>query len=319
MSFRVLVCGLLLFHVVASLGLLAHSDKLNESSGRPQSVSNMIAEGVIPRPSLTEYMSQRQLLVNQENDMGFQSDVLLTENEQVANEIIMRAKNKEVREGLNNPYSFNPSRHIFEVLQNVKNSDLFKILQKMPKGGILHSHYAAMCSADYLVSLTYWPNLWQCTENDIIITFYFSRAQPAPEKSTNCTWTLVSEQRRRLGDSKYDEYVRKLFTLFNKDVHPKIQFRDINDVWQVMMQIFERVTPILGYAPVWKAYYKHALKEMYADNVQYLEFRSTLPPVWPIYNSFTLRCLTITPISGLRFGWSPIYRRRNCRNIFRSP
>lgn len=266
----------------------------------------MIGNGVNPRPSLAEYMSQRQTLVNQEYNMGFESDVRLTDNEKVANEIIMRAKKKEVDGGLSNPYSFNPSRHIFEVLQNVKDSDLFKILQKMPKGAILHSHDTSLCSADYLVSLTYWPNLWQCSENDKIITFYFSTAQPAPEASTNCTWTLVSEQRSRLGDAKYDEYVRKMFTLFNRDVHPKIQFRDINDVWQTMMQIFGRVTPLLGFAPVWKAYYKHALKEMYADNVQYLEFRSTLPTVRPIHISITFRCLTIIPISGLRFEWSPI-------------
>lgn len=275
MSYRICVRTLLLF-VALSVNVI-QSYRFNESADRPQIVSS--DDELNQRPTLAEYLNQRRALLNQEFNASFESDVKLNENEQLANEIIMRAKNKEVNGGMANPYSFNPSRHIFEVLQDVRNSDLFKILTKMPKGAILHSHDTALCSADYLVSLTYWLNLWQCTENGTIAKFLFSRARPVPETTINCTWTLVSDERKSMGTEKYDENVRKLFTLFDKDVHPKIQYNDINDVWQAMMRIFGRITSMLGYAPAWKAYYKNALKEVYADNVQYLEFRSTLPPV----------------------------------------
>lgn len=282
MTFRVCARALLLLPIMAVSINVMQAYVFNESAGRPLIVSSVIADSVNHRPSLDDYMNQRRILLKEEFNSSFESDVTLTNNERLANEIIMRAKSKEVSEGHANPYSFNPSRHIFEVLQNVKNSDLFKILEKMPKGGVLHSHDTALCSADYLVTLTYWPNLWQCTRNRTITQFYFSRARPAPETGVNCTWTLVAEERQQQGVAKYDEYVRTFFTLFDKDVHPKVQYSDINDVWQAMMAIFMRVTPLLGYAPVWKAYYKQALREMYADNVQYLEFRSTLPAVRPI-------------------------------------
>lgn len=283
MSFSVCVRALLLGHFVVFSVNVIDAYAFNENSSRPQIVSRAIAGDENQRPSLDDYMNQRRALINEEFQTSFESDVTLTENEQRANEVIMRAKNKELIGGLANPAGFNPSRHIFEVLQNVTDSDLFKILHKMPKGAILHSHDAGMCSADYLVTLTYWPNLWQCTANGVIAQLFFSRVRPPPnhESTDTCTWTLVSEERQRVGAAKYDEYVRKLFTLFDKDVHPKIQYRDINDVWQAMMGIFARITPMLCFAPVWKSYYKQALKEAYADNVQYLEFRSTLPPVRP--------------------------------------
>lgn len=288
MSFSVCVRALLLFYVGTVLVNVIHAYAFNENYGRPTIVSRSLPNEDNPRPSLAEYMSQRQALKDDEFNLSFESDVTLTDNERLANEIIMRAKNKELNRGLADPASFNPSRHLFEVLQEVKDSDLFKILQKMPKGAILHAHDTALVSADFLVTLTYWPNLWQCAENATITHFYFSSAQPGPDVEVigNCSWTLVADERQTRGPAKYDEYVRKLFTLYDKDVNPKVQYRDINDVWSTMMRIFLRVTPMVGYAPAWKAYYKHALKEMYADNVQYLEFRSTLPPVRSVHRSF---------------------------------
>lgn len=252
---------------------------IDENAGRPSIVSGPTADDANPRPSLEEYLSQRQKLKNEEFEASFESDVQLTDVEEEANEIIMRAKNKELNRGLADPSSFNPARHIFEVLQEVKESDLFKILKKMPKGGILHAHDTALCSADYLVSLTYWEHLWQCAENGSIVSLYFSREQPKPDPLLNCVWTSVAEERERRGAAEYDAALRKSFTLFDKDVNPKLQYSDINAVWKVMMDIFGRITPLLGYVPVWQAYYKNGLKEMFADNVQYLEFRGTLPPV----------------------------------------
>lgn len=293
MSFCDCVRTFLVFHIAAASVIpeqsLFNDDIVNE------------------RPSFAEYMNQRQMLLNQEFAMGFESDVSLTANERLANEIIMRAKNKELREGLASPHSFNPSRHIFEVLNDVKNSNLFKIIEKMPKGGILHSHGAGICSIDFLVNLTYWQNLWQCTGNGTIYTFLFSRARPRSEST--CTWSLVSEERQRWGAVKYDAYVREHFTLFDKNMHPRIQFRDVNDVWQRFDQIFERFG-MLKYEPAWRAHFKQTLKEVYADNVQYLEFRSGLSPVRLIFifHFSRIQNSSYHIASDFRFRWPSILR-----------
>lgn len=232
------------------------------------------------RPSYKEYLAQRQKFVEDEFAVGFENDVQLNEQEKLANDVIKAAKAKEVNEGFRQPFRFNPSRHLFEVLKDIRKSELFQILQKMPKGGILHAHDTALCSTDYIVTLTYLKDLWQCSDtmaSHRIQQFLFSRNEPAAV--SGCEWVRVSEVRTKIGANKYDRFVRTLFTLYREDQNPRTQFKDINDVWNTFMDIFLLLGPIVTYAPVWKDYYKNALKEMYADNVQYLEFRGLLPQV----------------------------------------
>lgn len=239
------------------------------------------------RPSIQEYLDKRQKFIQDEFALGFESDVELNEREKLANAVIITAKQKELNEGFLHPYHFNPARHQFEALKDIRKSELFQIIQRMPKGGILHAHDTALCSTDFIVSLTYHENLWQCSEPNAghrIKTFLFSR--DTPSAVSGCEWIRVSDARSRIGQAKYDRLVRTLFTLYRENENPRTQFKDINDVWSTFMDIFLLVAPIVTYAPVWKLYYKNALAEMYADNVQYLEFRGLLPQVKLFYRFY---------------------------------
>lgn len=238
------------------------------------------------RTNLNDYYRDREDFLNFEIESSFGSDIKLNENESLANEIIMKAKADELNAGFLQPHLFNPARHIFEVLDVIKQSKLFQFIQKMPKGGILHAHDTALCSADFVVSLTYWPHLWQRTTNNSndndIVEFVFSRGQPSNQnanESDGTVWRLVKDVRIERGAPIYDQQIRSMFTLFDKNVNPRIQFTDINDVWNHFMRLFIKSQPIISFVPAWKAYYKNALKEMQEDGVQYLEFRGTLPQV----------------------------------------
>lgn len=229
-----------------------------------------------------QYYKARKEIMDSERESCFGNDIELNEKEILANDIIMKAKDDELEIGLNNPDLFNPGRHIFEVFNTMKQSKLFQIIKKMPKGGILHAHETALCSADYVVSLTRWPDLWQRMPNESneIVEFIFSRKQPNNQNDENSTtWRRVDDVRAKMGASNYDEHVRKLFTLFDKDVDARIQFKDVNEVWNRFTRIFAKIAPILTYVPVRRAYYKQALKELQADGVQYLELRGTLSKV----------------------------------------
>lgn len=137
-----------------------------------------------------------------------------------------------------------------------------------------------MCSADYLVSLTYMSDLWQLTDvtTGKIKEFRFSLQQLESQKA-NEVWRLVSDVRDEIHPSKYDAYVRSLFSLFDKNVNPNTQFNDINVVWNRLMDIFGIIRGLVTYAPAFKAYYKNAMQEMMDDGVQYLEFRGQLSKV----------------------------------------
>lgn len=227
------------------------------------------------RPSFEQYIASRESVFNAENSENFESDVKLSLKEEQANAVIMAAKNAELDDGLKNPQNFAPSRYFFEVLDKINKSKLFKIIRNMPKGGILHAHDTALCSTDYLVSLTYRDNLWQCNDNkNAIVSFKFARNTPDPVDG--CKWLKVADERNRVGRAEYDAHIRSNFTL---NTNSSRNFSDINVVWNEFMGLFIRFEPLVTYAPVFKDYYKQALKEMLQDGVQYLELRVLLPPV----------------------------------------
>lgn len=269
------------FAVLVSLTDIAKTASIVDSQ---QFVIISIEMAHSTRPSIQEYLAKRQQLVDIEQQTNFESDVQLSKHEQMANRVIMAAKQLELDEGHSNPHLFNPARQFFEVLDRINASKLFKIMKAMPKGGILHAHDTALVSTDFIVSLTYRDHLWQCndTTTNAIVSFRFSRNAPE-ESDSNRLWVLAADERARLGRTAYDTHVRTLFTLYTDT--PRSDYLDINDMWNKFMGIFILLEPIATYAPVWRDYYKQALVEAAADNVQYLEFRGLLPQLYDLDRS----------------------------------
>lgn len=87
---------------------------------------------------LSEFIEKRNELISSEAKLSFGHDIKLNANELQANKIIMDAKEMELENGLDQPMHFNPSRHLFEVLSAMKQSTLFKLIQRMPKGNTAH-------------------------------------------------------------------------------------------------------------------------------------------------------------------------------------
>lgn len=234
------------------------------------------------RPTMAEYEAQRAAVVAKERGTNFESDTPeLSDREQLANEIVMAAKQVELLAGHENPHTFAPSQHFFDVMDQIRDSKIYKILRKMPKGGILHAHDTAIASVDFLVSVTYREHLWQGkdTGSGEIVDFKFSRESPGHLKS-HLNWTLVATERTNQGRERYDAYVRSLFTL--RTANPRDTYRDINAVWNKFMNLFMLVGPLVTFAPVWRDYYRQTLRESFEDNVQYLEFRGLLPDLYDL-------------------------------------
>lgn len=237
---------------------------------------------MIHRSSFAEYEAERDGIVAKEHGSNFESDTPeLTEREVLANEIVMAAKQTELEAGYADPYSFAPSRHFFDVIDQIRESKLFKIIRKMPKGGILHAHDTAIASVDFLVSVTYREYLWQCidTTTGRIVNFQFSRTSPA-QLDAHLQWTLVATDRSIRGRDTYDAFVRSQLTLLTDS--PQTHYPHINAVWGKFASLFMLVEPLLTYVPVWRDYYMQSLVECLEDNVQYLEFRGVLPDLYDL-------------------------------------
>uniref|UniRef100_A0A182MQK5 Adenosine deaminase n=1 Tax=Anopheles culicifacies TaxID=139723 RepID=A0A182MQK5_9DIPT len=245
------------------------------------------AHRIIERPSsvrLTpdEYRYQRAQLTYRESKQALGADIILTANESIVNNHLLDLKVDELSAGYTDPYKFSPSRHFFEVLDQINASPLFQFIRQMPKGAVLHAHDTALASTGVIVNATYFPNLWQrgtfADRHDL--EFRFSRTQPGDG------WELVETVRNRTGADRYDEEIRQLFSLYDAD--PLHTYRSINDVWDRFSQIFLALDPIVTYRPVWEHYFREALREFRDDNVMYLEFRGLLPTLYDLDgNSYT--------------------------------
>ncbi|XP_017863453.1 PREDICTED: adenosine deaminase CECR1 [Drosophila arizonae] len=229
------------------------------------------------RPSPETYKTVRNAFFNYEESRALGNDLELSSRELQANGTIMKAKLTEYREGLITPYLFKPSQHIFNVLAAIDKTDLFQILKRMPKGGVLHAHDTALCSTKSIIELTYYDHLWICQQAGDLsaAALRFAKAKPDALTDPNCDWSLLSEVRKQYGADKVDEYLAERLTLY-----PTTDFQDINAAWTRFTQIFQLLDGLLMYAPVWSDYYYKALQEFYADGVQYLEFRTTLPTLY---------------------------------------
>nr|QHO60732.1 salivary adenosine deaminase [Sergentomyia schwetzi] len=226
-----------------------------------------------------QYMRKRANFINDEEKQSLGSDLTLNDKEKIVNERLMELKKAEIDQGLSDPASFIPWNHFFSVLDRINSSELFHIIQKMPKGGILHAHDTALCSTDYVVSLTYRDNLWQCEDTTTgALQFKFSRE--APPSTDSCSWTLVKTEREAQGEEEYNSKLRSQLSLYTTD--PINHNRDVDSIWRQFMGLFGVNSGLLMYAPVWREYYYQFLTEMMEDGVQYLELRGTLPQLYDL-------------------------------------
>lgn len=223
-----------------------------------------------------KYKQQRDEFLRDEQNRYLGADLTLNAKEERVNVILMRAKREEIDTGFTDPLNYAPARHLFEMLDTIKSSKVFKVIRLMPKGAVLHAHDTALLSTDKIVKLTYRDNLWVC--GDIFTTvpkFRFSLEKPGAENGV--AWVTIKSLREKHGAETFDKELRKLFTLYTK--HPERDYSDIDAVWAKFMQLFGSLDPIVMNDEVWQEYYYESLEEFLDDNVQYLEFRGLLPPV----------------------------------------
>ncbi|XP_052862136.1 adenosine deaminase 2-A-like [Anopheles cruzii] len=230
-----------------------------------------------PRMTPDQYHRERQELVQKEANTALGADIVLNEKEKIVNEHLMSLKRMELTEGFKNPLMFAPARHIFEVLDKINTSPLFKLICKLPKGGVLHAHDTALASTAAILNATYQEHLWQRGEfsRQKGPEFRFSRTAPAGDG-----WEQVADVRKRVGNIKYDEDVKQQFTLY--DENPTKAYKSINDVWSRFAALFMALEPLVTFKPVWERYFRQALEEFYDDNVMYLEFRGILPKLYDL-------------------------------------
>lgn len=163
-----------------------------------------------------------------------------------------------------------------EVIPEIERSRVFNILRSLPKGAILHCHDTAIVSHEYkLHNITYRDNLYLCDTNDTMRLQFFD------VPNNECNWQLLSDVRqnaKRADD--INERIAKEMTMITPN--PRNVYDSVDKAWEKFVKIFNFITPMLTYKPVYEDQFYQALQEFYDDNIMYVELRSTLPTLYDL-------------------------------------
>lgn len=223
-----------------------------------------------------DYLQKRQQVIDAESRQRLGGDIVLDTNEQLVNQKLLILKSAEIDGAHYNGTPFGPLKNFLESKTLYEQSAIFKMIQRMPKGGALHVHDCSIASIDWLVkNVTYRDNCFMCYDVNRDISFQFFAKPPA---NPGCPWKLVSEYRQASGNiSAFDKILAQSMLLTTENIN-----QDANHVWQRFEQILTRANGLINYKPVFIDYFYKALGEFYADNVQYVEVRALLPQVYEL-------------------------------------
>uniref|UniRef100_A0A8C6SKU9 Adenosine deaminase 2a n=1 Tax=Neogobius melanostomus TaxID=47308 RepID=A0A8C6SKU9_9GOBI len=240
----------------------------------------------------------RDALIQIEASMQTGGQVVLDEDEKRLNSRLLQMKQKEVMRA-----DFPPAMHFFKARDLIKESPLFSLLQKVPKGAALHVHDLAMVDVEWLVkNVTYRPYLYMCFTNSQSIRFIFSSEWP--KLLPYCSpWVLLEKLRATtINSTELDDSIKRNLTIFT-DLDPDVLYPTQDVIWGRFEQAFLAVLGLVSYAPVFTDYYYQGLREFYTDNVMYLEVRALLPEVYELDGSTMTRLgslqITLTFLEGV--------------------
>lgn len=240
---------------------------------------------------LEDFNNERKRIIAAEAAMAVGSEIILTEKEKKLNKILMKRKYSELDYWVLNPHHFNFSKHYFHYRDDIKNSKVYNIIRRMPKGGVLHLHTTLMMDAEYIVQLTYEDHLYACFENGWI-GWMFSRTVPNNECSN--TWKLIRDVRQAEGAEVVDNMIMKHFSMYTLDEN--FLNADVNSLWNTFHHVHKSTKSLLLYRPIFEKFLYDGFTKFFNDGVLFLELRYGVTALYELNGIkhdvlYTIKCM----------------------------
>lgn len=120
----------------------------------------------------TEYEEVRNSIIAAEESIRTGGNIYLNPKEQVAENILLKLKAKSIERGILESRTYAPSMHFFHAKPLIDNDPIFQIIQRVPKGAVLHLHNSAAVSSEWVIkNLTYRDDMKLCSTKEGIKVF----------------------------------------------------------------------------------------------------------------------------------------------------
>ncbi|XP_037898624.1 adenosine deaminase 2-like isoform X1 [Glossina fuscipes] len=221
----------------------------------------------------SKYFQVREELIQTEDHLSTGGEVQLNSKEIEVDRIFMKYKIEELKEGSHHPSKNAAGMHFFKAKPLIERSKVFRFLQQMPKGALLHLHNTAGVSSEWIVrNLSQLTGLLRCIDQRGINILTF-RENPERHKCTTQYVAVNEERQKSRSQADYNRSFENLINLYTK--RPELEYPTINHVWDRFQNMFSTVKDFIHYLPAYRVYLWRLLKESYDDKIIYVELRFT--------------------------------------------
>lgn len=120
----------------------------------------------------SDYEEVRNNIIEAEESIRTGGHIYLNPKEQEAHSILLRLKEKAIQRGISDPSTYAPSLHFFHAKPLIDKDPIYEIIQRVPKGAVLHLHNSAGVSSEWVIkNLTYRDDMKLCSTRDGIKVF----------------------------------------------------------------------------------------------------------------------------------------------------
>ena len=193
-----------------------------------------------------------------------QNVVFLSKNEQQLDNKLSKIKTELLQDSEKNKSTIYNSS-FSQLKPFIETTELFKILSKMPKGALLHSHSGGIANTDWLINkASEYENCYIFINQDQQ-KYIYGQLMIFEKEEIPVGFIKLNNFLKSNANAK--EKLRDLYTLKRNNLSEYI------DYWSEFEKRFQRIGSILNYRPIFKEYYQEAFLELLKDNVQHVEIR----------------------------------------------
>ena len=280
---------------------MADSDEESLTSLQEYELDNGIPQH--SDPFIQKYMAGRSALITQEkrqrHDRVFLST--MTPLAKRAAKILSAIRARELRTvwSSDNPDPRKPKVHpgmMFSLARDrAESTDLFRALEKMPKGALLHAHLDAMFEIDWLVDQNLaTPGMCILAPERLDLSAtedrfsgssfsikYFSESDLAKSKGSKTIWeagyiantpTLLKDAARGFpGNSTFKKWLAGKCMLNPEETLD--HHHGLDAIWRRFETTFPMVEKLITYEPIFRKAVQKMLSDLWADGIMYVETR----------------------------------------------